>query len=58
VTVAMVLIQFYLFLVLGFFGAGALDKFSSLESGAVTYAAIAVGAIVSLVMLYIQASSM
>ena len=57
-TVAMVLIQFYLFLVLGFFGAGALDKFSSRDSGAVTYAAIAIGAIASLVMLYIQASAM
>ena len=57
-TFAMLIINFYLFLVLGFFGAGALDKFSNRDSGAGTYAAIAAGAIVSLAMLYIQASAM
>lgn len=57
-TVAMWVIHLYLFFVLGFFGAGAIDKFSNRNPGAVTYAALTAGAVASLAMLYAQASAM
>lgn len=57
-TVAMLLISFYLWFILGFFGTGALDKFSNRAPDAGLYGAVAAGAFVSLVLLYIQVSAM